>query len=777
MDYCCYQGGNSPGLLYEGMMTFFTSSKKATSTDQGSKTLKICCFFYSRARKSDKSHVEDIQSKKTRRLYTILRSKRIHLREQKTEEQIDATIDEHHKFSDSVPIIENMLSTNDLNLLIVLERFNTSAGNSCQGGFSKLNLSDHRIDPHGSEVPWPSKALENGEGLPSWQSYSWGEIVEVREKVYPGFNQRWRVKGRGLPHSYTYWICMAVPPSEGLFKVALLDPSPILWFTWESLRTPGLTLCAIWKNLGYSEWSTLAGLKLARENLQSKVKEEDSITDIENAIFDLGVMDSLCFSFIDQRVFISMITEVIKLVVELFCDHPRFLISKFVCLKPVVLKSGNMVVYHLLWLGQGTRLLAEFLEKHTLRQPKIGVFTPFGTAFLSKMGKPIRERGGKNHGKQRNHPEGLPWFFSIHIVKIVPITLWQVPGALHNTQAGMRRLGKCPVKGAAVGKVVFLDQVGQSGIENIPGDGEERIHPKSSHSDSFPAYLSRASDTIYGNGGKGLYELHQFWHFPPSEFIGESFSITNFEGHGLVIMSKGHLFIVNVYKGPWPSARKKGLPRLGWSPRGSATTNQRPHIWQKKKDVPTFTGKILGDAGVGSRNRWVASSRIISGFGSQSWAGLKFFQNEKRGSKVDSLAPRSRRNRPRRLCIHSIFRKSIRLSKHWCKFEACVGEKHPRKLRLEMEIPKQISIKFEARKILSKSDLDTPGAGGILWNRGSLEENQEVEFDSQPSEVGAQQHRIRKNAGGRRVESRRFTLGNTWTCFVIDDFGLALDGF
>ncbi|GJR16373.1 hypothetical protein Tco_0799025 [Tanacetum coccineum] len=51
----------------------------------------------------------------------------------------------------------------------------------------------------------------------------------------------------------------------------------------------------IWKNLGYSEWSTPAGLKLARENLQSRVKEEDSITDVENAIFDLGVMDSLCF--------------------------------------------------------------------------------------------------------------------------------------------------------------------------------------------------------------------------------------------------------------------------------------------------------------------------------------------------------------------------------------------------------------------------------------------------------------------------------------------------
>ncbi|GJV41559.1 hypothetical protein Tco_1419999 [Tanacetum coccineum] len=73
-------------------------------------------------------------------------------------------------------------------------------------------------------------------------------------------------------------------------------------------------LCAIWKNLGYSEWSTPTGLKLARENLQSRVKEEDSITDVENAVFDLGVMDSLCFLFIDQRVLIGMITKFIKFI-------------------------------------------------------------------------------------------------------------------------------------------------------------------------------------------------------------------------------------------------------------------------------------------------------------------------------------------------------------------------------------------------------------------------------------------------------------------------------
>ncbi|GKF94629.1 hypothetical protein Tco_0284329, partial [Tanacetum coccineum] len=56
---------------------------------------------------------------------------------------------------------------------------------------------------------------------------------------------------------------------------------------WRSGTTSVYQLCAIWKNLGYSEWSTPTGLTLARENLQSRVKEEDSITDVENAVFDL----------------------------------------------------------------------------------------------------------------------------------------------------------------------------------------------------------------------------------------------------------------------------------------------------------------------------------------------------------------------------------------------------------------------------------------------------------------------------------------------------------
>nr|GEZ73569.1 hypothetical protein [Tanacetum cinerariifolium] len=44
----------------------------------------------------------------------------------------------------------------------------------------------------------------------------------------------------------------------------------------------------LWEYLGNSEWSSPTGLKLARENLQSGIKEEDLIIDVENAVFDLG---------------------------------------------------------------------------------------------------------------------------------------------------------------------------------------------------------------------------------------------------------------------------------------------------------------------------------------------------------------------------------------------------------------------------------------------------------------------------------------------------------
>ncbi|GJX17494.1 hypothetical protein Tco_0218326 [Tanacetum coccineum] len=73
----------------------------------------------------------------TRRLYTILRSKRIHLREQKDKKKIDR-IDEYTKFSDEH-------AEYDESNTYVLERFNTTAGNPVKKILLKLNLSDHRL--------------------------------------------------------------------------------------------------------------------------------------------------------------------------------------------------------------------------------------------------------------------------------------------------------------------------------------------------------------------------------------------------------------------------------------------------------------------------------------------------------------------------------------------------------------------------------------------------------------------------------------------------------
>ncbi|GJW38527.1 hypothetical protein Tco_0064372 [Tanacetum coccineum] len=150
------------------------------------------------------------------------------------------------------------------------------------------------------------------------------------------------------PHTktliYYYYYDKAWGAShEALVKVAMFVPSRnygpwgTYWSTGQYLG--GMSpLNAIWKNLGYSEWSTPAGLKFARENLQSRVKEEDSITDVENAIFDLGVMDSLCFLFIDQRVFIGMIMKFIK-----FIELNFYVITRYFDIKVCML--GGLVSF------------------------------------------------------------------------------------------------------------------------------------------------------------------------------------------------------------------------------------------------------------------------------------------------------------------------------------------------------------------------------------------------------------------------------------------------
>ncbi|GKB22876.1 hypothetical protein Tco_0862277 [Tanacetum coccineum] len=70
----------------------------------------------------------------------------------------------------------------------------------------------------------------------------------------------------------------------------MLDPSLNLLVHGESLEIRDNHR---WENLSNGEWSGPAGFELARENLKSRIEEEDSITNVENAILDLGVMKSL----------------------------------------------------------------------------------------------------------------------------------------------------------------------------------------------------------------------------------------------------------------------------------------------------------------------------------------------------------------------------------------------------------------------------------------------------------------------------------------------------
>nr|GEZ84624.1 hypothetical protein [Tanacetum cinerariifolium] len=90
------------------------------------------------------------------------------------------------------------------------------------------------------------------------------------------------------------------PRSTCLGSLSLTQSLNLLVFG-EGLEIRDNHLCAIREHLGDSKWSRPMGLKLAQENLQSRVKEEDSIIDVENSVFDLRVMEPLSFLFIDQR--------------------------------------------------------------------------------------------------------------------------------------------------------------------------------------------------------------------------------------------------------------------------------------------------------------------------------------------------------------------------------------------------------------------------------------------------------------------------------------------
>nr|GEZ97682.1 reverse transcriptase domain-containing protein [Tanacetum cinerariifolium] len=81
------------------------------------------------------------------------------------------------------------------------------------------------------------------------------------------------------------------------------------------IRPVGLGLLdgSIWINMRDGKWTRPVGFEFARENLQSGVKEEDSITDVENTVLDFRVMKPLGFLLVDERIFISLIMKFIEL--------------------------------------------------------------------------------------------------------------------------------------------------------------------------------------------------------------------------------------------------------------------------------------------------------------------------------------------------------------------------------------------------------------------------------------------------------------------------------
>ncbi|GJQ94563.1 hypothetical protein Tco_0005702 [Tanacetum coccineum] len=80
---------------------------------------------------------------------------------------------------------------------------------------------------------------------------------------------------------------MGCLPRSACLGSLSLTQSPNSFVLVEGLEIRDNQLCAIWKDLGNGERFGPTGFQLAREHLQSRVKEEDLITDIENAVFDL----------------------------------------------------------------------------------------------------------------------------------------------------------------------------------------------------------------------------------------------------------------------------------------------------------------------------------------------------------------------------------------------------------------------------------------------------------------------------------------------------------
>ncbi|GJZ81169.1 hypothetical protein Tco_0646163 [Tanacetum coccineum] len=124
-----------------------------------------------------------------------------------------------------------------------------------------------------------------------------------------------------------------------------------------------------------------AGFKLV-ENLQSRVKEEDSITDVENAVSDLGVMDSLGFLFIDQRGLVS------------FCARaPTEDGHAFPSLTSMEYTDG-VVFVNVLELGYS-------FARHSVRLEVLGLTLPQTAPTAKSLASHMISKGKSNQGATR----------------------------------------------------------------------------------------------------------------------------------------------------------------------------------------------------------------------------------------------------------------------------------------------------------------------------------------------------------------------------------------
>nr|GEV82120.1 reverse transcriptase domain-containing protein [Tanacetum cinerariifolium] len=95
----------------------------------------------------------------------------------------------------------------------------------------------------------------------------------------------------------------------------------------------------------YSERSRPAGFQLARRNLQSRVIEDDSFTDVENTIFDLRVMEPISFLLVDEILFIGLITKFIELNFFVITRSLKIKVCMFQGLVGFVLKLNREMTF------------------------------------------------------------------------------------------------------------------------------------------------------------------------------------------------------------------------------------------------------------------------------------------------------------------------------------------------------------------------------------------------------------------------------------------------